>query len=205
MPSYAHYCQTLIPHMPVPLGSIHLHTHSPSVLTSLSGSRQQAESGSLRACSWCWALSGRNHFLANSFTWKELLTGQQASHSPELRATTNTGKNRHRLPKNRFNSHMMFSRSRFQNRAPCTSSLNFSWENRDSSLKLTWTFHSGNAHTGFLSPTDSMALNKVNTHSSAPHTCFPPVTDIHEVSCRLARTPLLSAVGSNGMREPPPP
>jgi hypothetical protein len=92
MPSYAHYCQTLIPHMPVPPGSIHLHTHSPSVLTSLSGSRQQAGSGSLRARIWCWALSRRNHFPANSFTWKELLTGQQASRSPELCATTNTGK-----------------------------------------------------------------------------------------------------------------
>jgi hypothetical protein len=75
MPSYAHYYQTLIPHMPVPPGSIHLHTHSPSVLTSLSGSRQQAGSGSLRARSWCWTLSGRNHFPANSFTWKELLAG----------------------------------------------------------------------------------------------------------------------------------
>jgi hypothetical protein len=32
MPSYAHYSQTLIPHMPVPPGSIHLHKHSPSVL-----------------------------------------------------------------------------------------------------------------------------------------------------------------------------
>jgi hypothetical protein len=49
MPSYAHYSQTLIPHMPVPPGSIHLHKHSPSVLTSLSGPRQQAGSGSLRA------------------------------------------------------------------------------------------------------------------------------------------------------------
>jgi hypothetical protein len=75
MPSYAHYYQTLIPHMPVPPGSIHLHTHSPSVLTSPSGSRQQAGSGSLRARSWCWTLSGRKHFPANSFTWKELLTG----------------------------------------------------------------------------------------------------------------------------------
>jgi hypothetical protein len=54
-------------------GGIHLHTHSPSVLTSPSGSRQQAGSGSLRARSWCWTLSGRKHFPANSFTWKELL------------------------------------------------------------------------------------------------------------------------------------
>jgi hypothetical protein len=61
--------------MPVPPGSIHLHTHSPSVLTSPSGSRQQAGSGSLRARSWCWTLSGRKHFPANSFTWKELLAG----------------------------------------------------------------------------------------------------------------------------------
>jgi hypothetical protein len=75
MLSYAHYYQTLIPHMPVPPGSIHLHTHSPSVLTSPSGPRQQAGSGSLRVCSWCWALSGRHHFPANSFTWKELLAG----------------------------------------------------------------------------------------------------------------------------------
>jgi hypothetical protein len=32
MPSYAHYSQTLIPHMLVPPGSIHLHKHIPSVL-----------------------------------------------------------------------------------------------------------------------------------------------------------------------------
>jgi hypothetical protein len=32
MPSYAHYSQTLILDMPVPLESIHLHKHSPSVL-----------------------------------------------------------------------------------------------------------------------------------------------------------------------------
>jgi hypothetical protein len=75
MPSYAQYYQTLIPHMHVPPGSIHLHTHSPSVLTSLSRSRQQARSRSLRARSWCWTLFGRNHFPANSFTWKELLVG----------------------------------------------------------------------------------------------------------------------------------
>jgi hypothetical protein len=92
IPSYAHYCQTLIPHMPVPPESIHLHTHSPSVLTSLSRSRQQAGSGSLKDHSWCWTLSGRNHFPANSFTQKELITGQQASRSPELCAPTNTGK-----------------------------------------------------------------------------------------------------------------
>jgi hypothetical protein len=95
MPSYAHYYQTLIPHMPVPPGSIHLHKHSPSVLTSLSGSRQQVGSGSLRARSWCWTLSGRNHFLANSLTWRELLTGlttclfqQQSPPSPGERSYT---------------------------------------------------------------------------------------------------------------------
>jgi hypothetical protein len=54
----------------------------------------------------------------------------------------------------------MLSWSRFQNRASCTSSLSFSWANRDSSSKLTWTFRSGNAHTGFLSQTGSTALNK---------------------------------------------
>jgi hypothetical protein len=43
MPSYAHYYQTLIPHMPVPPGSIHLHKHSPSVLTSLSGPRNRPD------------------------------------------------------------------------------------------------------------------------------------------------------------------
>jgi hypothetical protein len=32
MPSYAHYFQTLIPHMPIPPESIHIHKHSPSVL-----------------------------------------------------------------------------------------------------------------------------------------------------------------------------
>ena len=37
MSSYAHYYQTLIPYMFVPPGSIHLHTHSPSVLTSSLG------------------------------------------------------------------------------------------------------------------------------------------------------------------------
>jgi hypothetical protein len=97
MPSYAHYYRTLIPHMPALPGSIHLHTHSPSVLTSPSGSRQQAGSGSLRARSWCWALSGRNHFPANSFTWKELLTGlttclfqPQSPPSPEERSYTSS-------------------------------------------------------------------------------------------------------------------
>jgi hypothetical protein len=68
--------------------------------------------------------------------------------------------NGHRLPKYQFNSHRMFSRSRFQNRDPRTSSLSFSWANRDSSLKLTWTFHSGNAHTSFISQTYSTTLNK---------------------------------------------
>jgi hypothetical protein len=97
MPSYAHYYQTLIPHMPVPPGSIHLHKHSPSVLTSLSGSWQQARSGTLRARSWCWTLSGRNHFPANSFTWKELLTGlttylfqPQSPPSPAERSDTSS-------------------------------------------------------------------------------------------------------------------
>jgi hypothetical protein len=68
--------------------------------------------------------------------------------------------NRHRLPKNWFSSHKIFSWSRFLNKVPRTSSLIFSWENRDSFLKLTWTFRSGNAHTSFLSQTDSTALNK---------------------------------------------
>jgi hypothetical protein len=142
MPSYAHYYQTLIPHMPVPPGSIHLHTHSPSVLTSLSGSRQQAGSGSLRARSWCWALSGRNHFPTNSFTWKELLTGlttclfqpqsppspeersytssaraysgQYATRSPALRGRNNQlGKTDTRFP-NRFNNHGIVSRFWFR-------------------------------------------------------------------------------------------
>jgi hypothetical protein len=110
MPSYAHYYQTLIPHMPVPPGSIHLHKHSPSVLTSLSGSRQQAGSGSLRARSWCWTLSGRNHFPTNSLTWRELLTGlttylfqQQSPPSPGERSytgsiTTCTGQQATRSP-----------------------------------------------------------------------------------------------------------
>jgi hypothetical protein len=93
MPSYTHYYQSLIPHMPVPPVSIHLHKNSPSVLTSLSGSQQQAESGSLRARSWCWTLSGRNHFLANSLTQRELLIGlttclfqQQSPPSPGVRS-----------------------------------------------------------------------------------------------------------------------
>jgi hypothetical protein len=93
MPSYTHYYQSLIPHMPVPPVSIHLHKNSPSVLTSLSGSQQQAESGSLRARSWCWTLSGRNHFLANSLTRRELLIGlttclfqQQSPPSPGVRS-----------------------------------------------------------------------------------------------------------------------
>ena len=97
MPSYAHYYQILIPHMHVPPGSIHLHKHSPLVLTSLSRSRQQARSGSLRARSWCWKLSGRNHFPANSLTWKELLTGlttclfqPQSPPSPEERSYTSS-------------------------------------------------------------------------------------------------------------------
>jgi hypothetical protein len=81
--------------MHVPPGSIHLHKHIPLVLTSLSGSRQQARSGNLRARSWCWKLSGRNHFPANSLTWRELLTGlttylfqQQTPPSPGERSYT---------------------------------------------------------------------------------------------------------------------
>jgi hypothetical protein len=116
--------------------------------------------GSLRVL---WQLQGSFQELspssAHSLTWRESLTGQQASRSPELRHNKHR-ENGHRLPKNQFNSHRMFSRSRFQNRAPRTSSLSFSWANRDSSPKLTWTFHSGNAHTGFLSQTDFTTLNK---------------------------------------------
>jgi hypothetical protein len=106
-----------------------------------------------------WQLQGSFQELspssARSLTWRESLTGQQASRSPELCAHNKHRENGHRLPKYQFNSHRMFSRSRFQNRDPRTSSLSFSWANRDSSPKLTWTFHSGNAHTGFISQTDS--------------------------------------------------
>jgi hypothetical protein len=46
----------------------------------------------------------------------------------------------------------------------------FPRENRDSSPNLTWTFRSGNAHTGFLSQTDSMAINRgKHAFFSTPH------------------------------------
>jgi hypothetical protein len=83
-----------------------------------------------------------------------------------------------RLPKNWFSSHRMFSRSRFQNRAPRISLLNFSWANKDSSPKLTWTFCLGNAHTGFLSQTNSTTLDKgKHAFSSTQHRL--PLCNIH--------------------------
>jgi hypothetical protein len=133
--------------MPVPPGSIHLHTHSPSVLTSPSGSRQQAGSGSLRARSWCWTLSGRKHFPANSFTWKELLAGLTTclfnhNHLPHLErgytqakheftlaskpravqhcvATTSNWETDTGFP-NRLNNHEIDSRFRFRDFTRCT-------------------------------------------------------------------------------------
>ena len=74
--SYAHYSQTLIPHMHVPPGSIHLHKHSPSVLHLplwVSATGQIRKSQSFVAGT---GLSlGENHFPTNSLTWRELITG----------------------------------------------------------------------------------------------------------------------------------
>jgi hypothetical protein len=102
------------------------------------------------ALSFLWALS---HLEGVAHKPTSLTQSKTACHNKHR-------ENGYRLPKNQFNSHWMFSRSRFQNRAPRTSSLSFSWENRDSSPKLTWTFRSGNTHASFLSQTDSMDLNK---------------------------------------------
>jgi hypothetical protein len=94
--SHAHCPQTLIPHMPVPPQE-----SAPSLSPGQSFGCQSPlpwvtgtdRTGSLRVL---WQLQGSFQELspssAHSLTWRESLTGQQASRSPELRATTNTGK-----------------------------------------------------------------------------------------------------------------
>jgi hypothetical protein len=86
MPSYAHYSRTLIPHMSVPPGSIHLHKHSPSVLhlplwASTTGQIRKSQSSVAGA-----GLSlGENHFPIDPSPGKELLTGLTAclfNHGP---------------------------------------------------------------------------------------------------------------------------
>jgi hypothetical protein len=76
-PSYAHYSRTLIPHMPVPPGSIHLHCHTVHRLlhlplrVSATGQIRNSQSSVAGA-----GLSlGENHFPTNSLSWRELLTG----------------------------------------------------------------------------------------------------------------------------------
>jgi hypothetical protein len=94
--SHAHCPQTLIPHMPVPPQE-----SAPSLSPGQSFSCQSPLpwvtridwTGSL----WVlWQLQGSFQEISpssvHSLTWRELLTGQQASRSPELGATTNTGK-----------------------------------------------------------------------------------------------------------------
>jgi hypothetical protein len=94
--SHTHCPQTLIPHMPVPPQE-----SAPSLSPGQSFGCQSPlpwvtgtdRTGSLRVL---WQLQGSFQELSpssmHSLTWRESLTGQQASHSPELCATTNTGK-----------------------------------------------------------------------------------------------------------------
>jgi hypothetical protein len=94
--SHAHCPQTLIPHMPVPPQE-----SAPSLSPGQSLGYQSPlpwvtgtdRTESLRVL---WKLQGSFQELspssAHSLTWRESLTGQQASCSPELRATTNIGK-----------------------------------------------------------------------------------------------------------------
>jgi hypothetical protein len=73
MASYAHYYQTLIPHMLVPPGSIHLHTHSPSVLASSLGlgNRPDQEVSESEA--------GTGHSLEETTSQQTLLPGKSCS------------------------------------------------------------------------------------------------------------------------------
>jgi hypothetical protein len=162
--SHAHCPQTLIPHMPVPPQE-----SAPSLSPGQSFGCQSPlpwvtgtdRTGSLRV------LLQLQGFLSRALSFLCALSHLEGvAHRPTSLTQSRTARhnkhreNGHRLPKNQFSSHRMFSRSRLQNRASRTSSLSFSWANRDSSPKLTWTFCSGNAHTGFLSQTNFTALNK---------------------------------------------
>jgi hypothetical protein len=72
--------------------------------------------------------------------------------------------------------------------------------------KLTWTFRSGNAHTGFLSHTDSTALNKgKHAFFSTQHRLPLCIRHTRGLLQTGSYRSTLRAVGSNGMREPPPP
>jgi hypothetical protein len=107
--SHAHCPQTLIPHMPVPPQE-----SAPSLSPGQSFGCQSPlpwvtgtdRTGSLRVL---WQLQGSFQELspssAHSLTWRESLTGQQASRSPVLRSHNKPRENRHRLPK--FNSSML--------------------------------------------------------------------------------------------------
>ena len=97
-----------------------------------------------------------------SLTWREVIHKLSIGLLwPVCHTQTSTAfhnkhrENRHRFPKNWFSSHRIFSRSRFLNRVPCTSSLSFSWENRESSPNSTQASHRLGLHAGDFSESDT--------------------------------------------------
>jgi hypothetical protein len=97
-----------------------------------------------------------------SLTWREvihkLIIGLlwPVCHAQTSTACHNKHKeNKHKLPKNWFSSHRIFSRSRFLNRVPRTSSLSVFWANKDSSLNSTQPSHRLGLHVGDFSESDT--------------------------------------------------
>ena len=115
--SHAHCPQTLIPHMPVPPQE-----SAPSLSPRQSFGCQSplpwvtgtGRTGILRDL---WQLQGSFQELspssAHSLTWRESLTGQQASRSPELRGHNNPRGTQTQASLNWFSSHRMISRCWF--------------------------------------------------------------------------------------------
>ena len=97
-----------------------------------------------------------------SLTWREVIHKLSIGLLwPICHAQTSTAchnkhrENRHRLPKNWFSNHRIFSRSRFLNRVPRTSLLSFSWENIGSSPNSTQDSHRLGLHAGDFSESDT--------------------------------------------------
>jgi hypothetical protein len=148
MPSYAHYSRTLIPHMPVPPGSIHLHKHSPSVLhlplwVSATGQIRKSQSPKLVLDTlWKKPLPNKLSHLERvvhrpdnlplpttitSLTWREVTHRlSMNSHWPVSHAQSSTawpqqptGKTDTGFP-NRLNNHEIDSRFWFRDCTRCT-------------------------------------------------------------------------------------